>query len=393
MPRLVLHAGLHKTGTSAIQAFASQHRETMRNRGIFYPDIRSTYMRKTDAHYHFAHAIANPKNKSLRRERFLVNKWKQIAESLELSVLLSAEAIWRHIDITATGDWIVQRRFYLEKLANLLSPFETSCVIILRRQDDYVRSLFQEYVKNKYGGLKQEAPFTIGFPQHLLSFGEFRDFAKKNFLRIRDNLLLFEDTFGQISVYLYNELKESGQLPIKFFNKLGINTAGMQNTGLVRKSPNVKDHLVKYLFTPAINTVAERNEILSWIASDEVQKILLDEVPAGQRFSLWESPEVRINFMENFNEENEALRQRFFPDRKFLFDPIEDEDLHRNSLALSELGKQRLVLAAYKSALITGRQAEALGVKNLNVPIMLVFSRRLRRSSCLFLKKFRHRGQ
>ncbi|MEA1052920.1 hypothetical protein U5801_24380 [Lamprobacter modestohalophilus] len=39
MSRIVLHIGLHKTGTTSLQAFCAEHRNALRSAGVCYPDL------------------------------------------------------------------------------------------------------------------------------------------------------------------------------------------------------------------------------------------------------------------------------------------------------------------------------------------------------------------
>src|SRR5687768_9656163 len=193
MPRLILHAGWHKTATSAIQLYAYRNREELRRRGIWYPELGRDAEK---AHHQFAHAVANAsKHMKLEDARALARQWAQAAAASGETVFMSAEPICRHVDRASSGDWMALRRNYLHRLAEVLAGFEVRVVLVLRRQDDFIRSLFQDSVNkgSRYGAL----PFL-----------EFRARIQTQ-TRFLDNLAVFEDVFSKVTVLVYEDLPKN----------------------------------------------------------------------------------------------------------------------------------------------------------------------------------------
>lgn len=91
MKKLIIHAGFHKSGTTALQESFHSYRKSLRELGILYPRIG------TKAHHRFAWALTQrPWGWNKRGgERVPENTWKQAAKRInnakEEKVLLSSE--------------------------------------------------------------------------------------------------------------------------------------------------------------------------------------------------------------------------------------------------------------------------------------------------------------
>lgn len=301
MPRLILHAGWHKTATSAIQAFARTNRDELRRRDIWYPDLGAG-----QSHHRFAHAVANAtKHMTVEEARGRAGQWAQAAAASGETVFLSAEAICRHVD-QSTGEWLERRRGYLQRLAAVLAGFDISVVLVVRRQDDFIKSLFQEFVMK---GRKVGA----------LPFPEFRD-RFRNRTRFLENLAVFEEVFSKVTVLVYEDLPKNDGFCGKFFEAIGVDAGGLNPVGVVRKSLSPGETVVKQFFNP-IKSAAHNREVLDWLRGEQVQQ-LLGKYYDGENLDVWESLEARTRFLAGFDAENEALRARYFPGRERLFPPL-----------------------------------------------------------------------
>lgn len=315
MPKLILHAGIHKTGTTAIQAFAHKNRAALAKSSILYPYGRSNkrWEQPAQAHHEFAHAIAD-KDKYLKWHQVetYIRSWAKEASEQGLDVLISSEAIYRHVLSSVQGPWIEKRKGYLKRLSTALSGFDVSVVLVLRRQDDYIKSLFQEAVmKNSPAGRKT---FTDFRKQYLT------DHKKTNF---NENLCLFELFFSKVNVLIYEDLIHSPGLCANFFDYLGLDNKDMSEVGIVRQSLKTEQTVLKNFLNPCISSSKQNYKILNWIRSKPVQN-LLNKYYTLEAYDLWENYQARKDFLATFEEDNEKIRARYFPDRPALFPPIID---------------------------------------------------------------------
>lgn len=311
MPRLILHAGWHKTATTAIQAFAHRNRDALRRRGFWYPGLSAVEAGVERAHHSFAHALARaPSAFTPEGARAIAAEWVAAAGARGETVILSAEAICRHIDKSATGGWIGRRRAYLRRLAEVLSGFDVGAVLVLRRQDDFIRSLYQEHVMKATG---------LG----ALRFPEFRQ-KVRNSTRFLDNIALFEEAFPRVTVLVYEDLPRNEALCEAFFGAIGVDASGLRPVGVVRRSPTAAETLVKRIVNPHIAGRERNSAVLEWLAGEEVQALVRAHCD-GAEFGIWESPEARAGFLSSFDAENRALLARYFPGRERLFPPLQPD--------------------------------------------------------------------
>lgn len=332
MPKLILHAGLHKTGTTAIQAFSHKNRSALKRQGFLYPDYRPILRKKFEAHHDFAHTIAGQgKRLNLDQTKQLADHWKDIAFKKNLIVLLSSESICRHVDSTVSGSWENKRKAYLENLTQVLLGFEITVLVVLRRQDDYVKSLFQEQVmKNSPAGRQQFSAFRNKFTKSKIQ------------QRFYQNLLLFEEVFPKIQVLLYEDLIRNNKLCTNFFSHLGVSTKGMIDVGLVRPSLSARETVLKIFLNQGIESKKQNKKVLDWLGNKEVKEVL-DKHFGKEAFDLWEDSKIKLKFLSNFNEENELIRKRYFPDRECLY-PEPDQELKPAVPALTDKCKVDIIL-------------------------------------------------
>jgi hypothetical protein len=339
MPKLILHTGLHKTGTTAIQTFAHINRDAFRKKGFLYPDYKPFIKKQFKEQHDLAHTLAGKgKRLTIDQVEQLCQIWSREAFKNNSTVFLSSEAICRHVDNSKTGSWLEKRRAYLQKLAKCLSPFEVKAVIVLRRQDDYIKSLFQEHVMKNLPGGRQ-------------SFAQFRERFEKNKIhnRFYQNILLLEEFFPMVNVLLYEDLVSEGKLCFNFFTYFGVNVKGMKDVGIVRRSLSPRETVVKSFINQGIDSTKHNKKILAWVKSPGFQSFLNKHIGSNE-FDLWESHQVRNDFLEGYRDENNQILKRYFPERKKLF-----PDLEQNTKlcipSLSEQCKAKLVLYAFNHSL------------------------------------------
>lgn len=127
-PRVFLHIGTHKTGTTAIQIYATENRERLRQRGLLYP-LRGC---PQDAHMNYGHHLLAW---SLTRDTSHLSEWAGLRQEIETEAMpgtvISSEDFCR---ITTAEQ--------VQHLCKLLGQVDLRVVIYLRRQDQYIQALY-----------------------------------------------------------------------------------------------------------------------------------------------------------------------------------------------------------------------------------------------------------
>ncbi len=140
--RLLVHAGLHKTGTTALQNFLASAADDLRQLGVLYP--RSG--RVQSSHHNIAW--------QMRRDRCFVTSSGTIDDlanevaHFDGDVLLSSEDFETLINEPA--------RFAPLRLHPIFREHEFTLIIYLRNQSSYLESLYLEMLKH---GIAQELIF------------------------------------------------------------------------------------------------------------------------------------------------------------------------------------------------------------------------------------------
>lgn len=140
---ITIHAGFHKTGTTAIQSFMQEHREELDDFGLVYPSFSSLGARNEAGHFRFASGLADG-SLSVEATRHLL----QEAKGRDKNLLLSAESLIRY-SIKKSPDeglW-TSKRNYIEKVRSALPVQEPEVVFVYRNPFDLIQSYYNEAVK------------------------------------------------------------------------------------------------------------------------------------------------------------------------------------------------------------------------------------------------------
>jgi hypothetical protein len=304
-PRLFLHAGTHKTGTTAIQAFAAKNRNILKKQGLLYP-LYDNKPKPNDSHLALFHAIAGQKNRRVKPDAVpaIVDSWARQARHGNAAIFLSAEAVWRHkLNDDSSPGWYEQRRQFLERVSEVFSDFDIQIVIVLRDQDSFVGSYYREHI-NKNTKLTR------------MGFAEFCAKEQTNVLRYQNNIELFEQCFDDVTVALYPVLTKDNSLISNFFNLMEIHTKGAQSVGRVRQSLSIPQAIVKRYLCTHYGLSSEQADRA--LRDEKLSDVLIRTL--GDCQSFWPSEAERQQFISSFAEDNAWIRERFFPARSQLFD-------------------------------------------------------------------------
>lgn len=311
-PKLFLHLGTHKTGTTALQAFSVANRDVLRRHGLLYPDFSPFLSGPKDGHHAWAHAFSSkPTRLSQTEARALVGYWETEAVEHNLSVMVSAEAMYRHV--IGQGPYRVRRRRYLTVLKQALRCFDVVPVVVFRRPDDYVRSLYQEAVAN------------ASSPRQLPAFVDYVANPPQG-VNYTANANDIHQVFGSIQVLLYEELTASEEsLGESLYRALGYPLEGHTPTERVRTSLTPVETVIKNTVNQHFSSRKQSHAFIEALREPGMQALIHQAYPAA-RYDLWPDPASREAFLASRESDLAKLRKRYLPDRKVLFPPFDVAD-------------------------------------------------------------------
>ncbi|MEM9038642.1 MAG: hypothetical protein AAGD33_01975 [Actinomycetota bacterium] len=178
MPELILHIGTHKTGTTTVQRFLAANRDRLRDRGTWYPPAELGGFPPHYAHHAIAHAIAERPGAGTRNDatRFFsaVKRKSRAGERC----LISAEPMYRHL-IAPEGvapstrgiepdEYSERVRRYATAVRECSDGFDVKILVMFRRQDLFVESLYAEQILAT--GYTRQIEAFVGERQNMLDY-------------------------------------------------------------------------------------------------------------------------------------------------------------------------------------------------------------------------------
>ena len=188
--RFIIHAGMGKTGTTALQRSLAASYHALRDIGVLYP-ISGRYSPTSLNHWALfialldqGHRIHEPSPAPTPRCTF-VEYLGEIAEEAVASnathIVLSCEAIWNPGSFS---------REVLARIAEALRTHETSILVSLRDPISHAESAYRQKVKGPQRFCARPAEMIASF----VARGEYA---------YKDRLLELEAAFGKGSIYAY----------------------------------------------------------------------------------------------------------------------------------------------------------------------------------------------
>lgn len=302
-PRILLHAGSHKTGTTAIQAFAAQQRTPLFQRGLYYPLLlRPDGRPRSNSHNPLAHQFARISEPWKWDKEWLRHRLDEVDGG---TLFLSAEAFWRQGPPQGNDHWIDHRRAYLQRLAGWLGNSQVEVVVVLREQAAFANSVYLENIMK-------------GNRRGRMEFQEFRDFLAGRHLRYQENLGLFEELIGPIRLLSYDELASGSHLCHHFFSTLGWETTDLPEPGRIRTSLSIRQARIKQALG-RLGASSALNSIINGLLRRRVSRQKPESGGGSEGLGFWKSMEERQAWQAAYRAENEAIRARYRPDMEALF--------------------------------------------------------------------------
>lgn len=287
---ILLHVGVHKTGTTTIQRFAAGYRQQLRaEHGLWYPLYQDFGLSPGHyAHHEIAHALATDDDTRIDTARQFVAKIRSDKRADE-TVLISAEPICRHVYPTTGPDYFERKRNYIARLRALFPGDDVKIVNTVRRQDSLAKSIYQERIKAG---------------RYRLTYAEFVEQDRDVFLQGR-HMAVMAEFFPRLQLLVYEDLAAKGLVPA-FFEALGYPNIREESTQHANRSLPIP--LVEYKRLVNARGLS-RGELA------EIAKALqrLSKKFAGSYD--WVTVADHERFLASFDSDNESLRRIYLPER------------------------------------------------------------------------------
>ena len=338
--RCILQIGTEKTGTTSLQAFLARNRERLQARGILYPRFPGHFNHTGLAAYAMDDTRSDP-----LRGAFGVNSDAAVAEfrhrierQAEAELLGPGMTVFcsEHCHSRLTTQAEVQR------LSDLLRPYfdRIDISVYLRRQDQVAVSLHSTQ-------LKSGATDTDILPQTN---------ADDPYFNYDRSLAFWETAFGQQHVYvrLFDRRElVAGDVIADFLAAWGL---GTPKEYLTVEKLNESINAPAQDFLRRVNTTLEP---LPGLPKAAVQGPLADLL--ARHFSgrgPRPSRQAAEAFYAMYRDANEAVRQRYFPERKVLFDG--NFDAYPETPDRVEFGADEMALIAARLQSVQTREIRRL---------------------------------
>jgi hypothetical protein len=278
--KLLIHAGIHRTGTTSLQRVLSRNRDALAAQGVAYPG-------------------EGPNHQPLAWE--LVRGQSGAREVLALVEGAGAERV-----VLSGEDFAIHQD--LGWLAPVAARHEVGVVLYLRRQDHWVNSWYNQHVKWPFDRVKSRMD-----PQAFLATLE--DFHWLDYERLlgRWSKALGE---GRVTVAVL----EKGQVEdatADFLARAGIDPAGL-DLDAERMNDSLPVHMLEIARHLGLHELrgGKRQRLLN-----ALREGLADRAPPGRVATVY-APEERNRVLARFEAPNRAVARRFFGrDRLFLEPP------------------------------------------------------------------------
>lgn len=307
MKTLYIHIGTPKTGSSAIQSFLWQNKETLEKNGYCYPDLSFRY-----------DFVSKHRNGYFLRAEDLGNKGSGFEEGMEI-IRLSFEK-YSNVILSDEGIWYEGTKWH-KKLLKIMQKrgYQVKLIVYLRRQDEYLISRWNQYVKtaaSKYKDIEKDLNEWETFLQKGL-----KDFT----MNYGDNLKRLEEIYERknICVRRYDR---------KYFPDNSICSDFLQSIGLRRTEEYTETQM---LVNPSLSqNTAEIQRVLNTLLGEVegentddntslqfFRKLLLSFSELSQKSypcSMFSEEEAK-EFMEQYHKGNCKVAKEYFGEEE-LFD-------------------------------------------------------------------------
>lgn len=300
MQKLYIHIGTHKTATTWLQHFLAKNSDLLNDKGFYYPHTG----RVTQAQHRLGQAIfQRPEPQATLEGLPLWEKFKrELALTRYENIVISSEEF----------EWVQLPRLIREFLPDV----SIQTVVYLRRQDDYIESLYGQQIRDFEPRLKK-------------TIGAYLSSNKLRFLDYASLIKAWSEASDHVHVRVFDKkFLKGGDIGEDFLNVLGIPSAD----GFEAPTGPVIDHKAS-LSLEALEFIRQCNHLPMNAATHNQlvgRVIQLDKVLAQAKDKKRQRLidfETRKNIMDSYAADNAEIA-RSFPianDLVALFSPIADD--------------------------------------------------------------------
>jgi hypothetical protein len=282
-PKLYLHIGTHKTGTTTIQRFLKEKAESLKSKGIVWiPNLKNTRTLKT-----CTSVDSQLINECKKELKLTIARYGQ--NNACDSYLMSYEGLSGSPYLGYTNSNLIAKQ-----LAEITNDFDVKIIVYLRKQDDFVESMYTQLIH-------------IG---ESLTFNEFLESLPVNAFNWQTLLANYSEYFGEENIIV----KRYGKSFLPEKNSLieGFLECFDADIGVLPQSKKAKSHNKGYS-RDALEIARLSNAYLS---NEEKERLhtLLSSVSAKEAFTSYNyfDDTARLKFFKQFKEPNSKIARKYF---------------------------------------------------------------------------------
>ena len=298
--KLVLHIGTHKTATTTIQKVLSKNRQSLIARGLWYPAYSEVLpgIRDHYAHLDVAKGLMSESKKLTPEavEQFFKSLHDQVRRMPRVeTVLLSSEPFYRGRMPGRSPYW-ESREVYISTLRQIIPFDEVEVALVLRRQDDYLESLYNEHIK------------TTRYSKDIWSF--LSDYRSR--FEYRQQIELWVKYFPVLKVCTFEELVDTGNVTKAFLRAIGGPEDLVLEEAVEESNVSLPIDLIE--FKRLLNgSSLDRNELAELVSILEAVAVARGNDNSVRRSRL--SADDRRKLLAEFSEDNDWINETYFARR------------------------------------------------------------------------------
>lgn len=221
--KLIIHIGMHKTGTTAIQTFLNASKKQLKTYGCLYPKTNKEPLKNRPKHSSVLKAacrIHKPNAQQFEREKLLM----EFHSSGCHTMLLSNEGFG------------FQTKKCVEFFKPFISEFEISVICYLKRQDLLIESLYSQFTRELQ---RKESRTIIEFinSNHIRKYIDYHDLLSQ-----------WRNITNHLIVYDFDTVVKTTGLLNSFTKAIDIHGIDNKVLNTINSSPDIRTSLLMAYF-------------------------------------------------------------------------------------------------------------------------------------------------
>lgn len=359
--KLILHIGMPKTGTTSLQNFMMQNENLLLEHGYCYPDIQHELETIGLGHIAQKSSVVPFNGDVFRTFRNCLKSLKNDTRWSALCNLIHQKLEKKHVIISSEGFWLWDN--LVEYLSILKEEFPGLMVVVyLRRQDKYVESYYGQVVK------KNEL-VTYEFEEFLEKYN-FRD-QLKYLQRLKAIIHLIGKDNLRVRRYdkaKFAEMTGRRDVLSDFFSLLGMEIDFRTCDRIQNLNSNLQG--VQFDIKRTMNSVLTYGPVVKMLEKPVFESASIDSHSTVVSSESFFTKEKRLEYLKQYEEENDEIRKLFFSEDTELFrmEDLEKETrIHTNKLSENESEMIRImggmIKTLYDEVFILKKKVQMLTLK------------------------------